>query len=331
MEQPTASRRIEFIDLAKGVCIILVVLNHVGVNVSIPGLQGVRTPLYFVLSGLFFKTYGSCSNLAIKKVDKLIIPFLFFYITSYIIYYIVEWLRPGLIQTDATGILDVFTQTQWFNGPIWFLLALFWCNMAFGVISLFIKNELARAAIIAFLAAASVALAHYDIFVPMNIHSAMSALPLFYIGYLLKKTPILYKNDWDKYNWLIAISLYTVAVTVNLWWGTQFIDYHANDIYGNYVLSNISSLISVLAVLMICKIIGHLPFVSYFGRFSIVTLCTHHMIYRPVAVVITSLGINPLSGWTNAIITLFICWACIPILTKYFPHVTAQKDVFKIN
>lgn len=51
-------KRIDFIDLAKGICIILVVIGHCGVSKYIPGYEIVRMPLYFVLSGLFFKNYG---------------------------------------------------------------------------------------------------------------------------------------------------------------------------------------------------------------------------------------------------------------------------------
>lgn len=51
-------QRIDFIDLAKGVCILLVVLGHIGIPISLPGMNSMRMPLYFILSGLFFKDYG---------------------------------------------------------------------------------------------------------------------------------------------------------------------------------------------------------------------------------------------------------------------------------
>lgn len=47
-------QRIEFIDLAKGICIILVVLLHIVPSANIPELRFIRIPLYFILSGLFF-------------------------------------------------------------------------------------------------------------------------------------------------------------------------------------------------------------------------------------------------------------------------------------
>ena len=76
----TDIKRIEFIDLAKGICILLVVLLHIGIDVNFWGTTSMRMPLYFVLSGLFFKDYGSLYNLLIKKTNRLIIPFLFVFV-----------------------------------------------------------------------------------------------------------------------------------------------------------------------------------------------------------------------------------------------------------
>ena len=55
-------KRIQWIDLAKGFCILLVVLQHASelTHVDYPlSVQafGFRMPLYFILSGLFFKQY----------------------------------------------------------------------------------------------------------------------------------------------------------------------------------------------------------------------------------------------------------------------------------
>ena len=53
--------RVEWIDLAKGVCIVLVVITHVflvsGVSFWLDSkMTSIRMPLYFILSGLFFKS-----------------------------------------------------------------------------------------------------------------------------------------------------------------------------------------------------------------------------------------------------------------------------------
>ena len=320
-------QRIDFIDLAKGVCIIWVVLGHIGVPTYLPGMSSTRMPLYFVLSGLFFKDYGGGNAFIIKKINKLLVPFLFFYLTAYLFFYIGEWLVPGLIKTDANGILDVFTQTQWFNGPIWFLLALFWSNlMMYGIHRIF-KKECLRAVAVMILGVAGFLLGEQNVFLLCNIGSAMSAMPFFYFGYILRKTPLLYPNKYDKFNLLWVAMLYGMACFIDLRFDSPRVGFHGNNITGNFLLIWLVSLASVMAVLLLCKMIGRIPVVSYFGRYSIIVLCVHHMVYRPLKLVLVHFDI--MNNWTMAILTLSICWLLIPVCIKCIPWFTAQKDLIK--
>lgn len=317
-------KRIEFIDLAKGICILLVIMTHTDVNVDFPGIQAMRMPLYFVLSGLFFKDYGGFLNLLQKKVNKILIPFLFFYFVSYTIFYFVDWLFPNLIKSEATGILDIFVQRRIFNAPIWFLLALFWSNLIFCSLSLMVKKEWQRFALVFSIGGIGILLGMHRIFFPCNIDSAMSALPFFYFGYLLKKSPLLYPNKYDKYNVLWAFLFYGGALCVYKRFGNPHIVFGSNIIIGNWIFGIILSLSSVMAILFLCKIIKHLPFVSYFGRYSIIPLCVHHLIYLPIKYMLLQYNI-PLEFLP--ILTILICWGCIPLCVKLIPWFTAQKDL----
>ena len=81
------SRRIDFVDLTKGVCIILVVIAHVGGAFeqldTNSMLSCFRMPLYFFISGVFFKSYEGLFGFILRKINKLIIPFLFFYLSAF--------------------------------------------------------------------------------------------------------------------------------------------------------------------------------------------------------------------------------------------------------
>ena len=83
-----ASKRIQYIDLAKGLCITLLVLYHVFIHQDdVPQVN--RTlmvfllPLFFFLSGLFFKEYENFCDFILRRVNKLLIPFAFFYFLSH--------------------------------------------------------------------------------------------------------------------------------------------------------------------------------------------------------------------------------------------------------
>ena len=323
-----SQKRIEFIDLAKGICIILVVIGHCGAPVVIPGLEIVRMPLYFILSGLFFKDYGGGYNFFIRKTNKILIPFIFFYLMGCIAYYGIELVAPDLLVTEARGILDIFNNRQFFNGPIWFLLCLFWCNILFSQITLNIKKDSLRLLLVALLGFTGWFLGDKGIFVPMFIDVALTALPFFAFGFYLKKSEILYPNKYDKFNVLFVIGFWSIAYLLTI--KTEYrLSLHYNGLEGwsTYIIS----ICSVLAILFLCKIIKHIPFVSYCGRYSIVLLCVHHMIYRPLMVLLPKTGIALLSDrWSIAIITLLLSVLCIPVCKKLIPWFIAQKDLIKL-
>lgn len=322
------TQRIEFIDLAKGVCILLVVLGHAGAPINIPGFNMMRMPLYFILSGLFFKDYGGFIQLVVKKTNKILVPFLFFYLTAYIPFYVFEHYKPGLIQTQATGILDIFNNRQFFNGPIWFLITLFWSNLIFCIISLNIKTEIARGAIVMILGFTGIYLGINEYFLPCYIDVAMSALPFFFFGYILRKTPLLYKNKYDRWNFIFVFIGYGITYLITVLFNEPHISFHYNKLYGNLILCYIGSCSCVIAVLMLCKMIKYLPIVSYCGRYSIILLCLHHMIYRPIILISNKLGIG--GGYFTPILTIAVCIALIPVCIKFIPWFTAQRDLINL-
>lgn len=327
------NNRIEYIDLAKGICIIMVICVHCGMCLSFPGLDSMRMPLYFILSGLFFKTYGGLKNFIIKKTNKILIPFIFFYLLGYVAFYIIKAVRPEMIElTVANGILDVFVGRQYFNGPIWFLLVLFWTNILFCIIHLYIKPEWGRAIAVTILTAIGFVLAKFKIGLPFIGDVSLTVMPFFYFGYLLKKSEILYPNKYDKFLPLYAILLYGVAFMIDYFFDLRFY-VHYNIIEGNFLLILILSICCALSVILLCKWIKRIPVISYFGRYSIIALCTHNFINRPVDFIVSRTPLASLNdgGYFTALFTLALTLACIPVCIKLIPWFTAQKDLIKIE
>lgn len=92
----------------------------------------------------------------------------------------------------------------------------------FCFISLKIKNEWLRGVLVFGIGGIGVLLGTYHLFLPCYIDSAMSALPFFYCGYLLKKTPLLYPNIYDKYNALWIVLFYGVALCIARWFDDPY-------------------------------------------------------------------------------------------------------------
>lgn len=127
--------RYEFIDLAKGIAIILVVVYHFG-DVVLTGSSKLnlmfldfRMPLYYVLSGLFFSQYSGIGEFMVKKTNKLLIPFVFFYLLASLLLIIKEWILG--IPFDFSRLNFVKYEHVSCNGPLWLLLSLFECGVIF--------------------------------------------------------------------------------------------------------------------------------------------------------------------------------------------------------
>ncbi|MEI3461824.1 MAG: acyltransferase family protein [Bacteroides eggerthii] len=221
--------RIDFIDLAKGLCIQLVVLNHI---IHICGYNEYpltdtfrifRMPLYFFLSGLFFKTYEDFKGFAKRKINKLLIPFLFFYTTTSILLpNFTALLGLNFYNKDSIGIqtLWAFIYPEKFgNGPIWFLWCLFVMNIIFYSVYLFSKKYKSFQLQILIALSISIGLVgyafgKYNINLPAFIDSSMTALPFFVCGYVFKHyTKILYPNKYDKYNILFILACFIYIYT----------------------------------------------------------------------------------------------------------------------
>lgn len=117
----TVKKRIEYIDLAKGVCILLVVFAHIHPDLTRYSwgifFDSFRMPLYFFLSGIFFKRYSGIQEFAIKKINNLIIPLLFFYAFAYL-YDAVSWGIYHLSESDTS----TYERYSWW--PFWEIIRL---------------------------------------------------------------------------------------------------------------------------------------------------------------------------------------------------------------
>ena len=317
-----SQKRIEFIDLAKGICMIALVLGHCGVTPLITGAD--TLPLYLIISGLFFKEYNNTQTFFTKKTNGILIPFVFFYLIGCLAFYLIKWFTPQLLITSANGITDVFDNRQFFNGPIWFIIALFWCNIYFFLIYKFIKNDFIRITITIIIGIIGWFIGEKGIFIPMFLDVAMTSLPFFALGFYLNRTNLLTIKVPVIPSLIMGCGL--IALTFII---PSRISLHYNIMEGTS--SYLVGIMLAVGILLLSKGIKSLPFISYCGRYSLVLLCVHHMIYRPLMVLLPKTGIDFLSSnWSIAIITLLLSVACIPVCKKLIPWFVAQKDLIKL-
>lgn len=316
--------RLEYLDLTKGICMLMLIFSHIGVLPDHYILYYFYFPVFLVISGFFFPKNLNIIQFIKNRGLKILVPFLFFYLVSYLLFYLGMIAFPEYMHTDAKGISDIFVQRQWFNGPIWYLLCLFWVNIWLYIVDLIDRTWIQILAVLS-LGYLGAFFGKNYIFMPMMIDSSLSSLPFFYLGYMLKSSIILYVNKYDKYS--IVIGSFCLIVTMILAWifPYNWVGFHTNTIVGNYFLSIVISAFAVFAVLFLCKSIKTLPFIAFFGMYSIIPFSVHHLIYRPLIVFFDHINICN-SLFIVAIVTIIISSLMIPLFKKYLPWVIGIKN-----
>lgn len=323
------NKRIEYIDSLKGICITLVVAYHCNLYGHDTPLSLLRMPLYFVLSGLFFKDYGSWFANFLTKTNKLIIPFLFFYTISYLLFCITRILIGGEIDLPYFNFVD--PQKSFVNGVLWFLLALFCANMVFYPICKYIKRLWLQGIACFAISAAMLYLSTLtSARLPLYLDSGIFALPFFWVGYALRQLNLLTIHIHRIINAIIIVALISIPVISTYTLGFSNVDIGGLRITGSPIIYFIMSPAIVLGVIAFFKLIGSVPLLRFVGRYSLVILGTHNII----AIYLTSIASH--FGFDNTsysfclcqfIISFLVSITLIPVLTKFFPYFTAQRDL----
>ena len=307
-------KRIEYIDLAKGFCIILVVLVHITAFYSyeLPGadfFKAFRMPLYVFLSGCFFKAYQGFTDFTKRKINKLLIPFIFFYLTTSII---VPYIQYYLLHCN-TRILqpnEFFTAilTENFpNLPIWFLLCLFEESLIFyGLYMLAQKKPQYSNLIICtgslVLGIIGLVLGIFRINLPATLDSALSALPFFGAGYMtLRHTDLLKPNKYDKYLLILIIGAFALVYCFCTYYSFLLNRFSVKAALVVYPCG----LLGTYGVIMLAKLLKKLPLISYLGRYSIMILVTHIEVFNLFAAVLKHINFPiPATVFINLSLTL---------------------------
>lgn len=126
----TEKIRIAWVDLAKGICILLMVALHTHVPMPQFLYNILMMPFFFIASGMFFNEYDNFKVFLKKKINSLIIPFLFFYPWIWIIWAICNYIQRGFWTYNGNFIIDIFGNS-YLNNPIWYLICIFLCNLLY--------------------------------------------------------------------------------------------------------------------------------------------------------------------------------------------------------
>lgn len=289
LEKPGETQRHNWIDVAKGIGIILVVFAHVNFTPAIlDTIYSFHMPLFFVISGMLYNRgkYVSFSQFLKRKVQTLICPYILFYMLVLAYTQVYKLLLAGVF--DWENLLENFVQMFLSQGsgkvvsaPLWFVLCLFAVEIIFYFVSML--NNKAVICVVACLVVAgwgfeTYVVSKYMVLLPWSIDSALFALGFYTIGNLfsdqLKKV-----GSWlggHKYSIAIGLAFCAVAMTFTAFLGLK----NGHVSMGSKLLNNgfifyATGIMGALSVFALAVLLRNSRFLAYCGRNSFCIMAVH--------------------------------------------------------
>lgn len=288
-----AKKRLTWVDAAKGLLMIFVVMGHYPEKLDQPYITFIywfHMPAFFILSGLFFKPVLKGNRVfptVKKRFMQLMIPYMFFIfvITAlrYCMLLFTHELSWDYMISDISHILFGGRFARGAYGVIWFITTLFTTYILFLLITRYLKPTLQIIALVICYAIAQfeglyvseipgkVAAASQTIVIPWNMDVALLAIVYFGIGYYLKK--YIMEIHWLLWTVCTAYICYKMHQT----WNEEF-DYHLSLKFLSYGSSGEPIYDLLIPFTFVIAILGIIQFITKVVRLRIFEFIEKHSI-----------------------------------------------------
>ena len=279
--------REKWIDNAKGLAILLVIVGHVGGNLrgfSFNFVYGFHLVVFFVISGYTMKEKPLRIEYVNQKFSRLMMPYFYTCFAILVMDCFNSWHLlhdtsiasiTGIISRDltrsffASGVITTFGTVELGTriGAIWLLPALFFAVCIFQLLLHIIKKDWVLGAVTGAIALLSSISARF-IWLPFSIQSGLFALFYLWIGYEIKKYAILSKVKW--YHYLAALFIFLLGVNRGVA-NVGFAMAQSADV----VLSTVVGLAGALLVYLVSIADKKGKILEQIGKNSLYVLCAH--------------------------------------------------------
>lgn len=318
------SERILWIDLAKGMSIILVALGHWGLSgIPVVGewFTSFRMPLFFFVSGILLSTKYDLKTFLKKRGRALILPYFYFSLIVFSCF-----LMLGI--KDVSDFNHVILY-GWGGYALWFIPVLVFTQLFWFVIRKNF-NHFVSFVLIVFSAIIGYLLSIRTNNFPYNLLLVFTSVFFFGIGNLLKETLIcLFRKN---ITYLISYSLMFFLFSLfYLFDGSAKINYSGNEL-GLGIPTIVSGLGGALLICAIANILlkGSSIKWSFFllaGKNSYIILAFHQLILSICSIYLKpSITVHYIYKLIELSIVSLSCWLLIICINRYFPWLIGKNS-----
>ena len=291
------SDRLDYMDLFRGIGIILMVMGHIGFGRWFDYyIHAFNMPMFFFISGFFFKSKPveelKTMDFIKKKARTLIVPYAFFGSFHYLIWYAITEKKET---NPLLHLVSFNTEGLPIAGALWFLTALFFTNIFYFFLNRYIKNNRIRNfCVIGIALLGNAAIYILPFRMPYALDSAMVGVGLFHIAYCMR-SKMNHKNvsklfDLDKWQLIVVGGLVTVLIFVNDSINMRTGDYACIPLFWVNAVTTIVIGINLSRKMLHCKLKFLVPINKYLqdcGEKSIVYLG-----FNQLAILIVEYGVK---------------------------------------
>lgn len=273
------NKRIEWVDMAKAIAIILMIIGH-EVNGNIRTLIfSFHMPLFFILSG-----YTSHRLTTLNEIVSLIKKLFFRIWILAAVMILLAAIEGGIIHSEhlivilkntVRGIFwgSYYEQKGVLNvGVMWFLFAYFWGKIYFSLLRLVFKDDKYSGVIFILFAYGSYLVSSH-IWFPQVLDLVPVVGFFMWVGAMLKN--IKFNQDETHFGIILLVMTFWLFCVQN---GLN-IDMSMRN-YPNFVIVMLESIAGSLVVMYIAKALlvpAFTRWMQFFGRHTLLLMCIHHL------------------------------------------------------
>lgn len=188
--------RIEYIDIAKGLGMLLVIWGHIReTGISNAMVYAFHMPLFFFLSGMMFDRhkYSSVAELIKRRIKTLLIPYLLFSVATWIFWAGYNLVLGNEVKSYWMPLLQtVISQGSGgylvHNSPLWFVTCLFMVEMIYYFASRFSVQWTVIICVLCAVAGNFMIAPESPLrYLPWSFDMAMCAVPFYMLGNLVSE------------------------------------------------------------------------------------------------------------------------------------------------
>lgn len=288
------SNRIHWLDIAKGIGIIIVIIIHsydLRINMWI---ATVCLPLFFFLSGYTYSTKRDYLSFVIQKARTMLLPYLSIGFLCFLFSTILD-IQHGTFQSFPYAFSYFMSKLliQKRFTALWFITCLLLLELILYPVLKYIKNPffLLTIGLLSF----SLGILYYSLGgAPLlwNIDVCLTASLYFILGYCsknyLSRTRFFTESVGRKW-FIFFLSLLSMSISIiGVWINYKYYGYFSNMFLSSYCYPVVTVVASICGTIFIC-LVSYLfsPYrcalLSYIGENSMFFFSTHSIIFIPIA------------------------------------------------